>query len=99
MVQNYFDAGFNFTGFVPNRIHDVAGIAVARSGTSDQYSNSQEEQGNPGSTSETVIELTYKCQVTQWGSVQPDFQYVINPSGVNGSRNAFVFGLRTTIAF
>lgn len=99
MVNNYIDAGFNFTGFVPNRIFDVAGIAVSRSGISKQFSDSQIEQGSPGSTSETIIEATYKIQVAPWGSIQPDLQYVINPSGVDGSRNAFVFGVRATIAF
>jgi porin len=99
MVDNYFDAGFNFTGFVPNRILDVAGIAVARSGISKQFSDSQVEQGNPRSTSETAIEITYKIQLAPWGSIQPDLQYIINPSAVVGSRNAFVYGVRVTIEF
>jgi porin len=99
MVSNYIEGGFNFTGFVPNRLFDVAGIAVARSGISKQYSASQVEQGGPRSSSETIIEATYKVQVTPWASVQPDLQYVINPSGVDGSRNAFVYGIRATIAF
>jgi len=98
-VDSYFDAGFNFTGFVPTRPLDVAGIAIARSGISDQFSNSQILQGSPGSSQETVIEATYKIQVAPWGSIQPDLQYVINPGGVQGSANAFVFGVRTTIAF
>jgi porin len=99
MVSNYFDAGFNFIGFVPNRILDVAGIGVARSGISKQYSDFQVEQGNPSSTAETAIEITYKIQLAPWGSIQPDIQYILNPSGVSGSRNAFVFGVRSTINF
>jgi porin len=99
MVDNYFDAGFNFIGFVPNRILDVAGIGIARSGISRQFSDSQIAQGNPGSSNEIAIELTYKIQLAPWASLQPDLQYIINPSGVDGSRNAFVFGMRATIAF
>ncbi len=98
-VDNYFDAGFNLSGFIPNRDDDVAGIAVARSGISDDFSDSQALQGSPRSSSETVLEATYKIQVAKWGSIQPDLQYVLNPSGVEGSRNAFVLGVRTTIAF
>jgi len=98
-VENYFDAGFNFTGFVHNRPLDVAGIAIARSGVSNQYSDSQVLQGSPGSTSETVIEATYKVQLAPWWSIQPDLQYIIKPSGVVGSQNAFVAGIRTSIAF
>ncbi len=98
-VDNYLEGGFNFTGFVPNRILDVAGIAFARSGISKQFSQSQVEQGSPRSSSESIIEATYKIQIAPWGSLQPDLQYVINPSGVAGSRNAFVFGIRSVIAF
>ena len=98
-VDNYFDGGLNFTGYVPNRPFDVGGIAIARSGISNQFSDAQVLQGSLPSTQETVIEATYKIQVAPWGSVQPDLQYVINPSGVAGSKNAFVFGVRTTIAF
>jgi porin len=98
-VSNYFDTGLNFTGLVPNRPLDVLGIGVARSGVSKQFSASQVEQGSPSLSSETAIELTYKFQVAPWGSIQPDVQYIVNPSGVQGSRNAFVLGLRTTIAF
>ena len=99
MVSNYFDTGLNFTGFVPNRPLDVAGIGVARSGISKQFSASQVEQGGTSFSSETVIEATYKIQVAPWGSIQPDVQYIVNPSAAHGSRNAFVIGLRTTIAF
>ncbi len=98
-VDYYVDGGFNFTGFIPGRYYDVAGIAVARSHVSEDYSNSQISQGNPPSSAETVIEATYKVQVAPWWSIQPDFQYIINPSGVQGSYNATVIGLRTTVAF
>jgi porin len=98
-VDYYVDGGFNFTGFIPGRFNDVAGIAVARSHVSNDFSNSQIDQGNPGSTAETVLEATYKCQVAPWWSIQPDFQYIVNPSGVDGSHNAVVVGLRTSVAF
>ncbi len=98
-VDYYVDGGFNFSGFVPGRIDDVAGIAVARSHVSGEYGDSQIAQGNPGSSAETVIEATYKIQVAPWWSVQPDVQYIVTPSGVQGSKNAAVLGLRTSVAF
>ena len=98
-VHDYFDVGLNFTGFVPNRQLDVAGIAVGRSGISRQYSDAQVAQGEPGYSEETVIEATYRVQVAPWGSIQPDFQYFVNPSAQHGSRNTFVSGLRTTVTF
>jgi porin len=98
-VDYYVDGGFNFSGFIPGRDQDVAGLAVARSHVSDQYSDAQIAQGNPPSTAETVIEATYKIQISPWWSVQPDVQYIVTPSGVLGSNNATVLGLRTSVAF
>lgn len=98
-VHNYFDVGFNFIGFVPGRALDVAGIAFGRSGISRQFSDSQVAQGERGYSQESVIEATYRFQVAAWGSIQPDFQYIINPSAQHGSRNAFVSGVRTAVIF
>jgi porin len=98
-VDYYAEGGFNFTGFIPGRDTDVGGIAVARSHVSDDYGASQILQGNPPSSAETVIEATYKVQLAPWWSVQPDVQYIVTPSGVVGSRNATVLGLRTMVAF
>ncbi|MCE0499673.1 MAG: carbohydrate porin [Methylacidiphilales bacterium] len=98
-VDYYAEGGFNFTGFIPGRDNDIGGIAVARSHVSDDYGQSQILQGNPPSSAETVIEATYKVQIAPWWSIQPDLQYIVTPSGVQGSKNATVLGLRTTVAF
>ncbi len=98
-VDYYVDGGLNFTGFIPGRLYDVGGIALARSHVSNAFSDSQIAQRNPLSTAETVIEATYKAQIAPWWSVQPDVQYIVTPSGVEGSKNALVLGLRTNVAF
>jgi len=98
-VDYYVDGGFNFTGFVPGRDLDVAGIAIARSHVSSDFSDSQIDQGELPLTAETVIEATYKYQVAPWWSIQPDFQYIITPSGQQYSHNATVLGLRMNVAF
>ncbi|PYD56319.1 hypothetical protein CFR75_11390, partial [Komagataeibacter xylinus] len=60
-------------------------------------------QGN-----ENHLELTYQAQVTPWMVMQPDFQYVWNPSGgvpdygVSYNRrvgNEAIFGLHSSITF
>jgi porin len=98
-IDWYFDAGFNFSGFMPGRLLDTAGIAVARSNFSHDFSDAQIAGGSNPFTQETVIEATYKAQITPWWTVQPDFQYIVNPSGQEGSHDAAVIGLRTTIVF
>ena len=96
-VDFYVDGGFNFAGFIPGRIRDVAGVAY--SSVSDEFSRSQKALGLPGASAETVFEATYKVQIAPWWSVQPDLQYVFNPSGIDGSHDALVLGLRSTVAF
>jgi porin len=98
-VDYYSEGGFNFSGFIPGRLNDIAGVAVARSHVSDDFSDSQVAQGGLPLTAETVIEATYKYQASPWWSIQPDFQYIITPSAVDGSKNAVVLGLRTSVAF
>jgi len=51
-----------------------------------------------------VIEATYSAKVTDWLTLQPDIQYVINPNaGIPNNfgnvplSNAFVIGMRATI--
>jgi len=98
-VDWYVDGGFNFTGFIPGRENDIAGLAVARSHVSDNFSDSQILQAHAPFTAETVLEATYKVQVAPWWSVQPDCQYIVTPGGEQGSHNATVIGLRTSVAF
>jgi len=98
-VDYYAEGGFNFTGFVPGRNSDVAGIAVARSHVSSDFSDSQILLGDAPYTAETVVEATYKVQVAPWWSLQPDVQYIVTPGGEQGAHNATVLGLRTTVAF
>lgn len=98
-VNFYVDGGFNFTGFVPNRPQDVAGVAVAHSSVSGSFSDAQRQLGERGFTHETVLETSYRIVLAPWWSVQPDFQYIFNPSGQRGSHDAAVFGMRTALAF
>src|SRR5579862_3182312 len=98
-VDGYLDAGVNFTGFVPGRESDIAGVGFSRSWVSGDFSAAEQLEGEPAVSSETVIELTYKAQIKPWWNVQPDLQFILTPGGAQGARNAAVLGLRTTLAF
>jgi len=100
LVEWYAAGGINLTGFVPGRAADVMGVAMARSQVSGDYSHAQATlTGNGTYSAETVVEATYKVTLSPWWSVQPDFQYIFTPSGRNGSPDAAVLGLRTSVAF
>ena len=47
--------------------------------------------------SETAIEAFYKYQLTEFMSVKPDLQYIVNPGGAG--RDAIVAGVRLEISF
>ena len=98
-VDFYLDGGFNLTGFIPGRTRDIAGVAVAYSSISGDFTDSQREQGLPGYSAETVVEATYRATLAPWWYVQPDLQYVFNPSGQHGSQDALVLGVRTSVSF
>ena len=74
-------------------------MAVAYSKVSDDFSDSQRALGERGYNNETVVEATYRYVVAPWWSIQPDLQYVFNPSGQNGSHDALVLGVRTSVTF
>ncbi|MGA8991602.1 MAG: carbohydrate porin, partial [Rhodoplanes sp.] len=58
---------------------------------------------------EAVLEVTYQAQIVPGWTIQPDFQYIINPGGhvadpadpdgLRPLRNALVFGVRTTVNY
>jgi porin len=61
--------GVNITGMIRGRVNDVAGLAV----TTGRF--------NGLAGSETAIEITYKAHFSENIFLQPDLQYIINPSG------------------
>ena len=112
LVNAFINAGVSYKGAF-GRDNDTVGLGVewarisdrARSG--DQAFAALTGLGPPIRSSETVLELTYQAQLAPWWQMQPDFQYVFNPSGgisnPDGSArrvgNAAILGLRTVVTF
>ncbi len=83
-IKNYVGAGLHVSGLIPGRGSDEAGVAMARADFSDTYL-----LANPGfKKNETVFEITYRAQLTDWLAIQPAFQYVMSPSGDPALKNA-----------
>jgi len=107
------NAGVTYRGILPGRGNDTLGIGLAYARISGAARGFDADTGlysasfAPIRNSETVLEVTYQCQVAPWLIVQPDFQYVFNPAGGvtnpdNASErigDAAVFGLRANIVF
>jgi porin len=85
----YLGGGVTCAGFIPGRKDDTFGIALA-------YAHLHR---NPVG-SETALEVTYRCQVTENISLRPDVQYVLNPTRSDiKRRNAIVGTLRFGLQF
>ena len=110
----YAEGGFSWKGVIESRPEDSFGVAFAFAHTSNAFRSLGEESvaltgnGKLYATNETIIEATYLYKAAPWWTLQPDIQYVVNPSaslppdspGVTTiPKNALVIGLRTKIDF
>lgn len=105
--------GFTFKDPLPYRQDDTLGLAMGYThvssalGNYDRAVHKYSGAYSPAQGGETYIELMYQCQMTGWLQLQPDFQYIFNPSGgvpnpLHPERrigNIAVLGLRSNIAF
>jgi len=99
-VDSYWGAGLNYTGLFASRPGDVAGLAIAsaRNG-SDFMRYAKDVDGMAVDHTETAIELTYQARIQPWLTIQPDLQYVINPSMDRTLDDAVVVGARVEVIF
>jgi porin len=112
LVDLYLDGGLVYKGPF-GRADDQLGIGIgyARIGSAARAFDADVARFSgafhPIRSGETLLELTYRFQLTGWWQLQPDFQYVFNPGGgiVNPNApsrrvaDAAVVGLRTAITF
>jgi porin len=110
-LANWFvEGGMNWVAPFKQRPDDTFGLAVTYLGISPaarRYSSDLVAFGSATSSyasNETVLEATYQAPITNWLTLQPDLQYVINPNaGIPNNfgnlplANAFVLGMRVTI--
>jgi porin len=113
LVDAFINVGVTWKGAIPGRDEDTVGLAIglARIGARARRFDGDVAFFSgafyPRRTSETVLELTYQAAVTPWLTLQPDFQYIFNPSGGVLSPtdpnktigSAAVFGLRGVVVF
>src|SRR5262245_19206851 len=89
--QMYLEGGIRWTGLIAGRSNDAFGLAIAHARTSNALRRLGAETatitGMPNNIRphETVIEVTYLCQLAPWWSLQPDLQGVFNPGAALSS--------------
>jgi porin len=94
-IAHAWEIGTSIKGLLPQRDHDVTGVAVSQGILSKDY----RDDVNRLADRETVYELYYAWQVTPWLIISPDLQFITNPGGNETARDAIVGGARVRIIF
>lgn len=96
--SHYLGAGLVYTGALPGRPEDRLGLAIAVARFGQSWRGAQRSLGARWARSEINVELTYRFALTSWLALQPNAQYVVNPSGDPALRDALAIGLRFTLS-
>jgi porin len=96
--SHYVGAGLVYTGALPGRPEDQLGLAIAVARFGESWRGAQRALGARWARSEINVELTYRFALTDWLALQPNAQYVVNPSGDPALRDALAIGLRFALS-
>jgi porin len=87
-ISSYVGGGIVLKALLPGRPDDRVGIAVARAEVTG------DELALPGRGAETSIEATYQLKISESLALQPEAQYILNPSGRRTTRDGLALGVR-----
>jgi len=99
VLSRYVGLGAVIVGPFEARPADQFGMAVASARAGDPYRDYVRQIGEAASRRETTWELTYQLQVNQHLRIQPDIQYVRNPSVSQTLDDAWVIGCRFQLSY
>lgn len=90
VVDKSVSGGMTVMGPFEARPHDKLGLAIG-------YSHISQQSAFKAYNYELPIELTYRAQLTDWLTVQPNIQYILHPALVASKKNDFLIGLHFEI--
>lgn len=94
-IEHFWSLGLAYAGPLPCRDEDVLGVGFYQSIGSARY----RRERNPGFDRETGLELYYRIALLPWLALTPDLQFIAQPGGQRGARDAVVGVLRARIVF
>ncbi len=105
-IDIYAEAGLTVTGLIPNREHDLFGVAVAYTGIFEAAQDLDRRNGLAVIRDyEALVELSYTAVIVPGFAIQPDIQYFWNPGGRVADDagdivdHALVLGIRSIINY
>jgi porin len=99
VLDSYRGAGLVYTGLLPGRPADQVGLALGQVRASRAYRQAVAQVGGATDSHELNIEFTYRFAVTDWLTLQPDVQYIVNPGLDPTLDDALVVGLRFELGY
>ena len=75
------------------RPNSALGFGVTHAALSEKFRRNAADEGIDLARGETIYELTYSDQLTDWLSLQPSLQWIVDPEG-DRSRDDAVFIMR-----
>ena len=91
-----YQVGVVGNGWVPTRPDSEIGAGLSQSHNGDTYMDSV---GGAADRNEYGLEVYYRDKLEKGITVQPDFQYIINPGMDQGTDNTTILGVRFDINF
>ncbi|MBN8248282.1 MAG: carbohydrate porin [Verrucomicrobia bacterium] len=91
----FMNGGLVYQGLIPGRPEDFLAFGFNWGGTGTSWQQQQTALDLPSPAREVVLEWNYRCSVTPFLYVQPDLQWVINPS----LPSALVVGAQLSVVF
>jgi porin len=98
-LKDYTGFGFVIDGLIGTRPGDQFGIAIASGRAGAPYRDSLKQAGVGAKRRETAWEISYRAQINQHIFLQPDIQYVQNPSASAELDTALIIGFRVEMAY
>jgi len=86
--------GVRSRGLLRSRPEDEIGLAFSRAGVGPQVRDAAAMSGAPRDGYEAAIELTYRATISEWLTIQPDVQYILNPGADPLLRDSVAIGVR-----
>lgn len=96
-VDTYLGLGLSYTGLIPAREQDVIGLAIASVHNNSKYITEMLQENVEVCKYETVFEMTYLFDLSSWIKIQPDVQYVFDPTYCKRTNHSFVCGVRVEL--
>ena len=99
LMPYFVSGGLQYLGLFPFRPEDETVCGVAYGAFSANLAAEQKRMGELGQYYEMILETSHWFNLSEWVSVSPNLQYVINPGGAHNITNAWVLGAVVSVAF